>query len=213
MWRSKPKIRTAVTTWHRKAMLVDPRKTKIIMSWTTVTPEANENIENLQIEKVDSVRQNSKIAESSSTPNVACNMESLFTENTYENLITETVMEIPETPDLVEEVTTASIIEVPEPLAPEPSTEYELSEVKEETIQPDLTQTTTWEEKQTYDMVFTDPEPANLKLLRAVEKTRILWENQKQYAKIVKKMQKGKNLKRKEFDKVHFYIREYLQYR
>ena len=48
-----------------------------------------------------------------------------------------------------------------------------------------------------------------MKFLIALEKTRELWDNDKQFAKIVQKMQKGKNLKRKEFDKVHAHLREY----
>ena len=52
----------------------------------------------------------------------------------------------------------------------------------------------------------------NMKFLIVLEKTRELWDNDKQFAKIVQKMQKGKNLKRKEFDKVHAHLREYGQY-
>ncbi len=214
MWRSKPKKRTAVSTWHTKAMLVDPRKTKIIMSWTTETPEANENTENLQTVKPEgATMENNSITELSSTLDIVDNTESLSKENAEESLITETAIEIPETPDLVEEVTTESIIEAPETPALDPPIEYEQEEPKAEAPQPNLTQTKTWENTQIHDIVFTDPEPANLKLLRAVEKTHILWNNEKQYTKIVQKMKKGKNLKKKEFDKVHFYIQEYLQYR
>jgi hypothetical protein len=55
-------------------------------------------------------------------------------------------------------------------------------------------------------------EPLNLKFLRALEKTREIWDNDKQFSRIVQKMQKGKNLKREEFDKVHLYLRENCQY-
>ena len=55
-------------------------------------------------------------------------------------------------------------------------------------------------------------EPLNIKFLRALEKTRAIWDNDKQFTKIVQKMQKGENLKRKEFDKVHLYLREYCSH-
>jgi len=53
-----------------------------------------------------------------------------------------------------------------------------------------------------------EQELLNSRFLRAIMKTRRSWENDKQFSKIVKKMQKGKNLKRKEFDQVYFLLRE-----
>ncbi len=64
----------------------------------------------------------------------------------------------------------------------------------------------------TDDMTSIDQEPLNVKFLKAVEKTRAIWDDDRQFRKIVQKMQKGKNLKRKEFDKVHSYLREYCQH-
>ena len=52
-------------------------------------------------------------------------------------------------------------------------------------------------------------EPLNVKFLRALEKTRSKWNNDKQFTKIVEKMKKGKNLKRKEFETVYLCLREY----
>lgn len=48
--------------------------------------------------------------------------------------------------------------------------------------------------------------------LSAVAKTRKSWNNDKQFQKIVEKMEKGKNLKRKEFEKVYSVLREQGQY-
>ena len=50
------------------------------------------------------------------------------------------------------------------------------------------------------------------KFLRTLRKTHANWESDKQFTKIIKKMEKGKNLKRKEFDKVYFLIRERGKY-
>ena len=58
-------------------------------------------------------------------------------------------------------------------------------------------------------MLSSREESPNIRFLLALEKTRRLWGNDKQFTKIVQKMQKGKNLKQVEFDKVHFYLREY----
>jgi hypothetical protein len=57
-----------------------------------------------------------------------------------------------------------------------------------------------------------EKEPENVMFLRALEKTRWKWHNDKKFAKIVKKMEKGKNLKRKEFNEVYTRIRNYCQY-
>ena len=57
-----------------------------------------------------------------------------------------------------------------------------------------------------------EKELENVMFLRALEKTRLKWHNDKKFAKIVKKMEKGKNLKRKEFDEVYTRIRNYCQH-
>ena len=46
------------------------------------------------------------------------------------------------------------------------------------------------------------------RFLIAVKNTRDYWYNEKEFYKIVKKMKKGKNLKGKEFAKVHAVLRE-----
>lgn len=50
------------------------------------------------------------------------------------------------------------------------------------------------------------------RFLSAVLNLRRNWENDKQFTKIVGKMEKGKNLKRKEFDKVYSLLRANGQY-
>jgi hypothetical protein len=57
-----------------------------------------------------------------------------------------------------------------------------------------------------------EEEHPNHKFLRALEKTRTIWESDRQFTNIFQKMQKGKNLKREEFDRVYFMIRELGQY-
>jgi hypothetical protein len=63
----------------------------------------------------------------------------------------------------------------------------------------------------TREITYVGREPPNFKLLRALEKTRGKWDNDKQFAKIAQKIRKGKSLKSKEFDKVDFYLRKYSQ--
>jgi hypothetical protein len=63
----------------------------------------------------------------------------------------------------------------------------------------------------TNELMTAEEEPLNVKFLRALEKTRSMWYNDKQLAKIIKKMERGKNLKRKEFDKVYMHIRTHCQ--
>ena len=46
----------------------------------------------------------------------------------------------------------------------------------------------------------------NVRFLETLRKTRPKWENDKELTKIVKKLEKGKNLKEKEFAKVHWVL-------
>lgn len=62
------------------------------------------------------------------------------------------------------------------------------------------------------ELVATERESLNIRFLRVLEKTRSKWYNDKQLVKIVQKMEKGKNLKRKEFDRVYTHIRTYCGY-
>jgi hypothetical protein len=52
----------------------------------------------------------------------------------------------------------------------------------------------------------------DIKFLNTLKKTRKLWRNEKLFSKIVEKMQKGKNLKPKEFSVVQSYLRESRQH-
>lgn len=51
-------------------------------------------------------------------------------------------------------------------------------------------------------------EQLSIKFLKALEKTRTRWANEKQYAEIIKKMEQDQNLKEKEFATVYFLLRE-----
>jgi hypothetical protein len=46
------------------------------------------------------------------------------------------------------------------------------------------------------------------RFLAALIKIRPSWENEKQFTKILSKMEKGKDLKKKEFDKIYCILRE-----
>ncbi|TRO46446.1 hypothetical protein E2P60_05320 [Candidatus Bathyarchaeota archaeon] len=63
-----------------------------------------------------------------------------------------------------------------------------------------------------FESMLVEKEPENVMFLRVLEKTRSEWCDDKKFSKIVKKMEKGKNLKRKEFDEVYMRIRNYCQY-
>jgi hypothetical protein len=63
-----------------------------------------------------------------------------------------------------------------------------------------------------FESMPVEKEPENVMFLSVLNKTRLKWHNDKKFAKIVKKMEKGKNLKRKEFDEVYTRIRNYCQY-
>ena len=51
-------------------------------------------------------------------------------------------------------------------------------------------------------------EQQNARFLNVIMKNRKDWKYNKEFAKIVEKMQKGKNLKKKEFFKIHWFIWE-----
>jgi hypothetical protein len=67
-------------------------------------------------------------------------------------------------------------------------------------------------EPENCELAATEKESLNIRFLRVLEKTRSKWYNDKQLVKIVQKMEKGKNLKRKEFDRVYTHIRTYCGY-
>jgi hypothetical protein len=49
-------------------------------------------------------------------------------------------------------------------------------------------------------------DPLNDRFLETLRKTQSNWQNDKEFAKIVEKMEKGKNLKQKEFSKVQWIL-------
>lgn len=64
----------------------------------------------------------------------------------------------------------------------------------------------------TYRLIAAEKGPLNIKFLRALEKTRSKLNYDGQLAKISRKLKKGKNLKKGEFDKVYMHIRAYCQF-
>jgi len=63
-----------------------------------------------------------------------------------------------------------------------------------------------------FESTSAEKEPENAMFLRVLEKTRSEWRDDKKFAKIVKKMERGKKLKGKEFEEVYMRIRNYCQY-
>ena len=68
------------------------------------------------------------------------------------------------------------------------------------------------EEDDNFDLNPIEEVSENAMFLRVLEKTRSRWDNDKKFSKIVQKMEKGKKLKGKEFEKVYMHIRNYCQY-
>jgi hypothetical protein len=55
-------------------------------------------------------------------------------------------------------------------------------------------------------------EQQNARFLNVILKNREDWKHNKEFAKIVEKMQRGKHLKKKEFTKIHWFIWEKGRY-
>ena len=55
-----------------------------------------------------------------------------------------------------------------------------------------------------YQELFAAHEPITDRFLETLRKNQTNWQNDKEFAKIVKKMEKGKNLKKNEFAKVQW---------
>ncbi len=49
-------------------------------------------------------------------------------------------------------------------------------------------------------------EEINGRFLEAIRRTRASWERDKEFTKIVRKLERGKNLKKKEFAKIHWVL-------
>lgn len=67
-------------------------------------------------------------------------------------------------------------------------------------------------EDNNFELMPAEKVSENVMFLRVLEKTRSKWDNDKKFAKIVQKMEKGKKLRGKEFEQVYTYIRNYGQY-
>jgi len=57
-----------------------------------------------------------------------------------------------------------------------------------------------------YGVCHVQLEEQNALFLRTILLNRERWKYDREFAKIVTKMEKGKNLKKKEFDKIHWFI-------
>ncbi len=60
------------------------------------------------------------------------------------------------------------------------------------------------------DLMSICQEELAVRFLRVLERKRASLKDDKQFAKIIQKMERGKNLKRKEFAKVYFLLREWV---
>lgn len=67
-------------------------------------------------------------------------------------------------------------------------------------------------EDSNFKLIPIDKGSENTLFLRVLEKTRSEWYNDKKFAKIVQKMEKGKKLRGKEFEQVYMHVRNYCQY-
>ena len=61
-------------------------------------------------------------------------------------------------------------------------------------------------------MKYVQLEQENARFLNVMLKNRENWKHDKEFTKIVEKMQRGKNLKKKEFTKIHWFIWEKGRY-
>ena len=57
-----------------------------------------------------------------------------------------------------------------------------------------------------YQEVFLAHEPITNRFLETLRKNQTNWQNDKEFVKIVKKMEEGKNLKKKEFSRVQWIL-------
>ena len=276
MWFSKPKKIKAAEKWHSKAMLVDPKKTRITFLWEA--PERFENEENSGFEpmnveasipnviekpnmliteenleedepKSQNEEQNLKPNDMNVEVSVSDVVEAVNPDVTSENLeITDPNFEI-EAPNSAESLCvmeTADNLEVFEPKKQNSSSNIDESEngwESEEDIEVlkenvEMLKLNLPEEANTiastdelevvdsngsedannseiaensYDFIFAEKEPLKIQFLRVLQKTRSKWCYDKKFAKIVQKMEKGKKLKRKEFDQVYLHIHAYCQ--
>jgi hypothetical protein len=74
VWGAKTKKKSSVDRWHSKAMLVDPKTTKITIIWAEV-PETNQTEENLGIKPSNHDAAYLKAIESSNARSAVENLE------------------------------------------------------------------------------------------------------------------------------------------
>ena len=77
MWGLKTKKANAVDMWHSKALLVDPKKTKITIVWAKV-PETNRTEENLGTNPSNHDAADPNAIESPNAPAAAENLEAAY---------------------------------------------------------------------------------------------------------------------------------------
>jgi hypothetical protein len=179
MWPAKTKRSKALKIWHDKAMLIDPRKTEIEIIWTPETSTYG-NHEDLR-------------ADAPEMKTVKpCVVEVLEVHEAGEDTIMADCNLVNSKLGSSVPLCSATV----EQLSGEETSGTEASNIYEA-------------DDRAYELIAAEKGSLNLQFLRALEKTSSKWCNDKQLAKIVKKMEKGKNLKRKEFDKVYMHIRTY----
>jgi len=61
-------------------------------------------------------------------------------------------------------------------------------------------------------MLYEEFMQLTMRFLKALRRTQAKWANDKQLTKIVEKMEKGKKLKREEFDRVYSHLHTHSQY-
>ncbi len=206
--------------WRQKALLIDTRKTRLIMESADVETDYAVPLvdsELVQIEQVPSCEHKtqyemvvqemqSESVEAEQVPSLnACALEgSAVLEPELENVVLDSEVTVSNVETIESNITEAPfMIHSTEDLTAEPNVESVVLEVT------DLPESETTD--QDCDMASDDEEPLN-KFLRVLERTRAIWDDDKQFTKIIEKMKKGKNLKRKEFDRVHSYIRNSCQF-
>jgi len=305
MWGSKLKKRKAVDNWHTKAMLVDPKKTKITMLWAAEpetcevgedlkaeasvpgveelpivteafkanvaveslgtrdqqlgsagnlepvepspetlespvaeTPSASEPAENLEVERLNLETLESDVAEAQSTVDFAGGFDVALSDvDDVELGSSDLGLGLAETPcsgesdgtlempisDLQSGVSNLAESEKPcEPTETSVAVEQKVPEASLEAASPESLKApeaieheaadTLEVDDSVYDVVFEGKEPVNMQFLRALENTRSMWDSDEKLTKIVQKLKKGKNLKRKEFERVYLHIHTYCRY-
>ena len=202
MWGAKTKNK-AVDVWHTKAMLVDPKKTKITIIWKGESEmcksEKNSKPVELDDPKILCTNEVSESLENaqSSPPSIAPKLTEaqnhLHSKENLEKM--EQNLEIME----LNPIEALNTITASENLVVAETTGSEAVAICET-------------ENSNLELISMEKEPENAMFLRILKKTRSRWYNDKQFAKIVRKMEKGKKLRGKEFDKVYMHIRNYCQY-